>query len=902
MKKARVLSLILSLVMIISILPGTLNVATAAEEEQFAHFAEDTAFVTFHGDLKSRYASFIDGITLGITDTNDPNFYELVNLDGLEARKQYRANTTYITINKPFYEDGDDEFIFTLMYYSFGPDEGPLKVEYYKEDGTLHLQDLVKPAGDAHWDAKTVFAYDVKVGGYPNGATFRIVNGAYNAFRKVEIANLSKHKRAGTVPDVRTLYYEDTRNLKRSHVVDSSDVLFSAKNAYKPATKYDILTWVYKYTFKKDIPADTTKNETMTQAELLKLFMDMAELDYSGATNIVEFAYEKKFINDQSFFLYDNAVATYYNLAAVMEGLLEYELTPNYPYILKMYHNKYFGDMEVAEVGNDLLSAVYYVGESYWPYEIITDNQTGRTFKYVNFFGSMLMRPYLTEQSWLPDGKRFLCGTRAGYLYIYNTETQIMKFMAKGLASSNDSDGIVGYDGMIYYIGTDGEHYTLMKVDPDDPELKSELAMTFPGKLYFSTMTISADGKWIGGDMPGSEYLPNLPEYKKAKIALNDDGYYPQIILRIPDNPVPGVPDGEEYKFDLYQFPEPFKGNYGHVQVNPVYTDYIFFCHEGNVANYGYSNIFDRTNVHNFATGENFTYNPGQTADRVLVSSTHESWSADGEYLYLVSNGNGNSGVTRLNKDMSHRQVYYFDNDKTTSFTNFNHCYPKDDNVWCVTDGNWISLINMKTHQIFNITRHQESGGHPYHAHAHVAHGEGNNMMNWGYVRKGVLGVAWYDYTEIVENEVLDGGRYKVNEYVERVSFEGSESESRAVKYMGEDALNIRGGKELFLEVNPEIVDTTNDRVRVTFDYFDNGNEPIIMKYTLGVTNEKTEAHLRYNSEQRVYRKGTNKWKTATFEFDGNMESIGKYESDIKFVSGAQNVYVANIKVEKVEK
>ncbi len=897
MKKARILSMLISLVMVVSILPGTLNVVKAAEEEQFAYIAPDSAYVTFYGDLVSRDASFIDGVSLGITDTNDPNYNEHVILDGLAARKQYRPNTTYITINKPFYEEGDNEFMFTLVYYSFGPDEGPLKIEYVKENGEIFLVDLIKPAGAAHWAAKTVFAYDVKVGGYENGATFRIVNGAYNAFRKVEIANLSKHRREGTVPQLRSLHVERIRELKRYKIVTDADSIFTSANFYKPATKYDILTWAVKYGLKNTVPPQETKNQTMTQGELLKLFFDMAETRYDGVENIVDFALSIGLINDQSYFMNDGAVATYYNLCSLLYSILDFDISPNNPYILKMYNSGCFGDRQVGEIGHDYLSAVYYVNENYLPYEVITDNLTGRTFKYINFFGAMMYRPYLTEQQWLPDGKSFLCGTEKGYIYVYNTETQMLRYIAKGEASTNALDGVVGRDGYIYYIGTMGKYKTLNKIDPKDPEYKSKVVYTFPEGITLANYTVSNDGKWMTGNFGDKYNVLGNPNPAKNY----SDGLYTVVTFFIEEGNVPGVPD-HNYWVNYYRFPEPIKGGIGHFQPNPVYPELIFFCHEANTTGgYAYTQIFDRLNIFNLKTGENIHFITGQKGDKTINGATHENWSANGEYMYFVSSGETGNGIMRLNKDGSHRQQFEYTNYPKASFININHCFPKDDDVWAASDGNWISLFNLKTHQLFNITRCQDLRSHPYHAHAQVSYGEGNNMLSWGYVRKGVLGVAWYDFTEIVKNEVAKGGRYKVNEYVERVSFETLECESEAVNYKGVNALSAKGGKEIFLSVNPEIADTTNDRVRVTFDYFDNGKESIIFNYTLGVTHEN-ELHLRYNGTESIRRRGTNKWKTMTLEIDGNMESVGKFESDIKFVSGASRIYIANIKVEKVEK
>ena len=106
----------------------------------------DIAYCDFYGELNHRYASFIDGISLGITNTSDPNYYEAVTLDGLDARKQYSGNSVYINLDKEFYQEGDNEFLVNIYYYNFGPDEGKYYFEYTTELGGLNQVTVYKPA------------------------------------------------------------------------------------------------------------------------------------------------------------------------------------------------------------------------------------------------------------------------------------------------------------------------------------------------------------------------------------------------------------------------------------------------------------------------------------------------------------------------------------------------------------------------------------------------------------------------------------------------------------------------------------------------------------------------------------------------------------------------------------
>ncbi len=888
MKKRRLLAVLLSIVMLTVLVPDYMQTFAAVaetEKEYLAFTAPDSAYINMYGNLESRYASFFDGISLGITDTTDPYYFELVYLDGLEARKQYSPNSVYISVDKEFYQEGDDLMV-SIVYYDFGPSEGSYYLEYQKTNGDMYQEKLVKPGTNPGWYAKTVVATDIVMNSYDNGASFRIQNGAYNAFRKVEIVNISKHKREGTVSQIKTLGPEKIRTLAARKLIKPGSDEFAEEKLHKVASSYDIISWANKVAMNgKGVPAEAS-GKTMTQGELLKTFMDAMGIDYSKEENIVEYALSIGIIKKDSFFLFDKAPAITYNLASIISDVLAFEYEPGIPYVMQMFDNGFFGDLAVAELNNDMLNAIYYKTPRKNPYITITDNITGRTYKYINFFGQELMRNYLTEQSWLPDGKRFICGTRTGYLYIYNVETQLMQFYAKGVASGNDCDGIVAENGMIYYHSTMNGYNILCMVDPDDPNFESKVVYTYPKGVTTSTELISNDGTCFSGDLYDSyNFFKNPTPSELATV----------VVFHISEDSIPGVPDNN-FDVQFYKVPNRDKGNINHFQVNPVFHELVFFAHEGNISGgYQYADIEDRSNIMNIKTGDAFNINQGVWKNNAAIQTfTHESWSFDGEYLYLIAWGNegwpvlhDNGSLMRVRKDGTHRQYYFFP--KAKPAVNINHCFPDASNKFCATDNAFASLVSLETHQIFNIAWLSATIGnlsHPYHGHAHLSwYG---HIMDWGMVYKGVLGIGFYDYSEIVENEIPKGGRYKINDDVERVSYKTLDCESDEVEIDGRTAVRVKIGKEIFVAINPEIVDTVDDSVKITFDYLDNDKTPIKLTYTRGVKNPNHEATLIYNGKKIVNRRGTNKWKTATVVIDsGNFESIGRYETDFKISGGA---------------
>lgn len=864
-------------------------VVTAADENS----SDTVAYVNFYGSLDSKYASFIDGISLGITDKNDPLYFEKVSLDGMEGMKQYAANSTYINIEDVFYEKGDTEILVNICYYDFGPSEGSYYLEYPTTSGSLNQVRIYKPGRNPGWKYATMILPDCDMSHkYENGASLRIQNGAYNAWHRIEIVNITKARREKTIPKgITALGSIKKRDLEKSKITVLDDPMFSQENSIKPCSAYDAMTIANRYARNgKSVSADN-KQTTITQGELLKIFMDALGVKYANTGGIVEYALSIGFIKNDSAFLFDEAPATYSDLEMLMDDVLYYKDADGTVQILKMYNRGFFEGTEIEKIENEQLIAEYYREPRKNPYIKIVDNGTGRTYNYINFFGTQLNRPYLTAQQWLLDGKQFICSTPSGHMYLYNTETQIMRFLAQ---ANTGADGIVGGDGMIYYHGKDGALKTLNRIDPDDPELESKVIYRFPAGVTIDMEVISDDGTWFAGCIQDNNNYFKTPA-----------GHYPVVVFNVPEESKPGIAD-ETYTIRYYAFEEPEKGHLYHLQANPVYKNLVFFCHETNTKNVNYGDMLDRVNIMDMETGEVMTYNQGKARGVGIELATHETWSADGEYLYLVAmeaNGGNVMGssepigaIIRINKDGTHRQYY-----RTQAYeSGSNHCFGSADNKWIASDNQFVNLTNMETHQVFPIAQSQRiigSKGHPYHAHAQIA--RGHNIMSWGHEHLGVLGIAWYDFSNIVENEVAKGGRYKVNEYVECVSYEDLECESSEVMKNGRQSQMSKAGKSIYYAINPEIADTTNDKIRITFDYLDNSRNPITFTYTKGVKTQNDQL-LRFNGEIKVTRKGTGKWKTAVIEIDSaNCESIGKYESDFALRGGSTPLYISNMKVEK---
>ena len=736
---------------------------------------EYLAYCNFYGDLASKDMSFVDGVSLGIKESTNPYFCEIVTLGDLECRKQYSSNSMYINLDEDFYDEGDTEFLVNIYYYNFGPSEGRYYFEYTTEFNNLDQVTVYKPGSPVGWRYASIVITDCDPSPhYENGATFRIQNGAYNAWRRIEVVNVSRVKRAGkAIEGIAALGHVKIRNLDKAGILSASDPLFQQENSAKQVNKYDLYEVISRYTMDKTPIPESYKDEPVTQSEMLKTFMDVVSIDYKSAPSIVNFALETEFISDDGLFTADDAPATYFNMITAIEGLVYYKDDNGEAFITTMFLNGYYGDAEIYELNDDELLAAYYRTPRFLPYEHVTDNVTGRTYCHLNFYGKNLVRGYHTQHEWIGNN-RFICTTEAGHLYLYNIDTQMIQY----LGHSGVYGATIGEDGKIYYTGPkDGALNTLARIDPDDPTLTPKIVYRFPAGVSCSLPVVSENGKWFGGQCSDVNGALGTPQ-----------GYEAFATFYINEDSKPGVADNN-YKIMYHPPVEEKLGHIGHEQANPRYDNLYFFCLEGGEANnkYDYNHANTRVNIANLDTGEIIGVNQGMIKDDLAIElNTHDVWSPDGEYMYFVywqrvsAGFNGSegaqmqSGMIRVDKEGRHRQ-YFVSNGYLTGF---NHGNVGGENMdWIVGDSFTVSVINTNTHQNFPIASWGnlpgvQSSSQNDHGHAHIT--RKGNIVSWGGRHDGVLGVNWFDLDELVRNgEVAEGGRYDVNEYVECVSYKG---------------------------------------------------------------------------------------------------------------------------------
>ena len=884
--KKRIIAFFAMLTVIVGIVPiSTVTMAAdlAANWPEYAYFmntAEGSAYVWMGEEIEGENLEFYDGVAMGITDSNDVLYNEIVTLDGLVARKQYNPNNSYFKIGEDFYDEGDTRLALSLVFYDFGPSEGKFYLEYHSTAGSTNQITIVKPGTNPGWSVNAMFIDDIDLGKtYDNGAHLRIINGAYNAFKKLEIVNIDRARREKKNVKTTALKSLIRTELESLRIIKSSDDRFKNENLAKPVTGTEANELRNIITGKAN--ANIYKDREITQGELVSMFMELHGLTKNEDESWVEAAERCGIADVEDYLLFDDVPATYFNLLGLVHGALVYENSKGEMLLKDLINNGFYEGIATSSIESEKFQKLYYSQPRKLPYEVITNPYTKRTYYHINFFGGNLLRPYVGIQSWLPDGSGFICGTAQGHVYLYDIETQMLTYLDQTRAGSAALSAAVCANGWVYYYETRGSQIIVRRIHPKT--LEKEEVMALPPGYTTGHMTISNDGRYATFQQGtfGTAFV--VPE-----------GMTPVIRADFVEKKV-------EYK--PWTFTTPGGNLVNHFQVNPVYTNLIAFSHDY-LSGWETDDIIDRCNIMNFDTGEVVTYNSGQQFNgKTEEIVSHEVWSYSGEHRWFCAatweaktHTGSAPAVVRIDKDGTHRQYYQ------TYYNQPVHAGISGDEKMICCDFD-VRLISTETHQIFpivNLIANIGGRNHPYHPHPHVS--ISGNKANWGEVHREVIGISWIDYTDILENEVAKGGRYAFGDDVTRVSYKGLECESSITTRAGKECAVAKPGKSVFLDINPEVIDVNNGAAKITFEYFDDGAQPLVLTYTKGVE-EYNDAWKSNNKTVKIKRGNTKKWKTAEVIIDsGNFESIGKFETDFKISSGQRSAYIANVKVEAIEK
>lgn len=887
MKNKRMISTAVIVCLLINIFTALVYSAeeNGADSSIFAGNSEN-AYVLFDKETAENKCDFLDGMEMGVSDTAHPLYNEVSQEMGVNGRKFYAGNLLSVKLDEDFAEAEDYEYLITIVYYDYGPKQGRFFLEYFDESGSQQTKTIIKPGNIQRFNAETVYlsSMDIKKQFDDTGATFQIRTNGQNLFKKVEVINLSKFKREGKpLSELRVLPSDTSLDeLVSLSILDETMHKYFTDNMSANCTlEYaNKVLSIINGTAQPEMPQESNGNETITQGELLKLYLDALNITYEAA-GIVERALQVGLVDKSDLFFNKDMPACNYNLIELSYNALYFVKEDGTSMLEKLLAKDFF-DEKILKSDESLIALTYKYPKKL-PYQTIRENETGQTYYYMNICNIPTIRTYITAQSWTSDGKSFVCGFQSGRMFLYNTETQMLTYIDQTSASTQ-LNAVVGTDDYLYYVRTDEKGEAgIWKANLKEAPIKPQFITGSIHSYGLGLVHITNDCKYISAEM----YAPgNTRESISGRYSIDEDKW---VTYRHP-------------RFEI----SPART---HDIINPEYPNLISFCHE--ITGVNAYNIYDRIwqldlntmTAHNvFKQG--VRQGPGTTS---IQGATHEIWSVNGEYMYFISydmreyhvDPLGDSpSVVRFDKDGSHRKYYYT---KDSVLHENKHCAPSGDDKYIVADGDYVVIISTETWETFPISRYEWNGksSHPYHGHAVIA--RDHYVVNWGGQDKyGMLGVKWFDFTKLVSNQAK-GGHYEMGENVSRASYEDLECESSVVNIKGKEAVLAKSGKSVFIDISEELIDTDNGKVKLSFDYLDNGIQPIDIIYTSGV-NTDNDRYKIFDNKKSVIRKGTNTWKHAEIVIEsGNFEDIGKFHTDIKINGQGAYVYLANVKATLVE-
>lgn len=841
---------------------------------QMFNIDTDNAYILLGNTNSGNDFEFIDGIQMGITDTSSPLYNEISEEKGIVGRKFYAGNYAAFNVRADRFANSD-EFLFYITYYDFGPSQGSFHFEYINKEGIQKSVKIIKPGTVQRFNTECIYINDIDLSATLDvtGGNIRLATGGYNLFKRIEITDISKFKKEGR--NIEELAYIPVS--AKLPVLSEFQLIDKASQKYadmkKPCTygeEYELLGKLANGRILKK-SSHYSADSVVAQKDMVLMALDALELDAKDE-NPLDFAARKGVVGVQDFVYSGDLPASCYALTSVAYNVLYYKNENGDTRLKEMLIEGYWSDDFVRT--NRTLVALSHTYPKYLPYKTITENATGQTYHYMNIMDIPTLRTYVTAQSWNSDATGFICGFSTGELFFYNTETQMLHYIDKCYNMDDRLNAIMGTDDYIYYPKIDDEGFCgIYKVNSKEVPSKPELVGRRKDKYTFTTPHITNDCKYLSVDLE----VPGLGTCV-SRYSVEDDEW---------------IDYHKEFSYS---------DSLTHVLINPCYPNLICFSHELHDVTSQY--MLDRMWQIDLGSGkeaENVYKQGVQENGMVMQGASHELWSNNGEYVYYINieMGSGNNvglspSSVRYNKDGTHRQYFY---DYTASDHQDKHLYPSGDDRFIVADGNVITLISQETHERFPISMVEWNGqrNHPYHSHPVVARNK--YLVNWASMDyKKILGIKWFDFTALA-NKQAPGGRYEAGENLDRISYRGLDSESSEITYRGRKSILAKNGKSVYLDISDKVIDTVDGKVKISFDYFDNGYQPIKLSYTSGVKSDNDRWRV-YDNFKTVKRTNTNRWKSCEIVIDsGNFENIGKHFSDIKITGSPANLYISDLKV-----
>ena len=871
---------------------------------------ETSAYVLFGETITGRYMKYNDGREQGIASPDDPLWNEDFEMDGIVARKFYVPNYVNLSFEESFCEPTDSRFLISLTYYDFGPSPGTISINYMDQYGNSKTASVTKPAEYVGWRTDSFYLSDAAFrNGMEYGASMCIRQGAYNAFKLIDVINIDALERQGgsteklTFPAVSrvleralvaTNLYCDVdskgNHLALNDTVTRAEALLSilkttgnekAVETAIPSQKFNdveeslakALT-VAEQLELVSVPEDGCfrPKDEITVRELAVLWLRYFKVEdeniYENAQKLMQ---EKNLTNPQDLLVVYDRSAMRDNLVSVSYRALWQKRTgEEYPLASNLFDKGLFNKEDIKEANTKEFKSVEYMKPTKASVKNINMAKAGRSVEYVDFYGEQLVLPYVTSQCMNVAGTKMIVGNPArSAMYEYDLVNKTMRYLDQ-VSVGSEMNAIVTKEDVIFYEKDAG----LWRMDWNTYEAKKVV------DAIYQTMSVSDDGKWMSG-------------YKYDSVLKQ------QVV------PLMNLETGEEMQLEPgFEELYPFSMGAGHCQVNPVHTNLISFCNENttegkNTCRMWIADFDTKTWFNEFPQASAIPNSKGALTGEIM---THEIWSADGDWVYACKGGmelnyvRGTYGVVRIDRFGKNKEYL------GTALA-ANHCYPSEDHNWVVADSAnrnpmTIEIINTRTYEstiIAHLTPWQTA--HPWHPHPRMSRDGRIATWQMGLSRNHV-GVGIEDISDITYAEVI-GGREPYTENLDLVSYEKAVSHVTRGEYNGmEDCIIVESGKTCYFDFDDEKEEIQGNSMTVEVSYYDEGYQPIELLYTSVDESDEDLANIM-DSSKPLKRKNTKKWITTVVTIDDiDISNRGNFRTDVAFRGGQNSQFaIRNVKV-----
>ena len=876
---------------------------------------DTSAHVLFGEEITGRYMKYHDGRELGIVDSKHPLWNEDFEMDGIVARKVYIDNYVYLSFDETYCEPTDSQFLITLTYYDFGPLPGTIFVDYLDQYGNSKTANVIKPGIKVGWRTDSFYIGDASFsGGMDYGASIRIRQGAYNAFKLIEVINIDALKRQGSSAEgvaLPAVSQSMERALVAANLYSDVDENGNTLGLTDTFTRAEALLSILKTTGneKEIVSAMPSKNFNDVDEHLARALTVAEKLGLLSVPTDGKFRPDDKItvrelatfwlrylkVNDSDIYGNAHTLMETYSLTLPQDLLVAYDrhaIRDNlvsisyralwqkrngeeFPIAANLYEQKIFTKEELEEAGTKEFKSVEYMKPTKLPVKEINMSQTGRSVDYIDFFGEQMVLPYVTSQCINTDSTKMIVGNPArSAMYEYNIADKTIRYLDQCTVGSV-LEAIVTKSDVIFY----AKNGTLWKMDWNTYQSEQVADMVY------STLNVSDDGKWMCG-------------YKFDSV-LGE-----QVI------PLYNIETGEEIQLEPgFEKIYPHSLGIGHPQVNPVHTNLISFCNEcttqgNNTCRMWVADVNTKTWFNVFPQASALPNSIGATTGEDM---THELWSADGEWLYACKGGwerpyvRGKYGLVRVDR-------YGKNKEYLGTGLAANHCYPSSDHNWVVADSvnnNPIALevFNTRTYEstmIAHMTPWQT--GHPWHPHPRMS--RDNRYVTWQMgLSNDHVGVGLEDISDITSVPIV-GGREPYTENLDLVSYERAISHVTIGDYAGqENCIVAEAGKTCYFDFDDETEEKQENSLTVEVTYYDEGYQPINLLYTSVDESDADRANIM-DSSVALPRKNTKKWITKVVKItDIDISNRCDFRTDIAFRGGFDSKFaIRDVKVLDVKK